>query len=111
MEFDYKTLMMLRKKTKLKPKLYFEVLRERQAAIDYQVTMNRVENCQLGVDYSKAEQLEAKYRFEKWKKEMFEYWLKCSSGRDLDKYAYDVLIQLMEKEKEEEKQKVYAIKK
>lgn len=99
MLFDYDTLVLLRKNTKLNPINLIKISNERTKAVEYQQFFNKVENAQLGVDYSIAEQLEAELRFKVWKKNVLPYWIKCSNGRELDEYALDLLYRQKEKEK------------
>ena len=100
MEFDYKTLLLLRENTWLDPISYLKVYLERQDAIEYQFMINKIENCQLGVDYTKANQLEAQLRFMKWKKDIIGYWIEHTNcATDLDEFALDVLYQQESKKK------------
>ncbi|MBQ3307001.1 MAG: hypothetical protein IJG68_02280 [Bacilli bacterium] len=99
MLFDYDTLVLLRKNTKLNPINLIKISNERTKAVEYQQFFNKVENAQLGVDYSVAEQLEAELRFKVWKKIVLPYWIKFSNGIELDEYALDLLYRQKEKEK------------
>ena len=99
MVFDYDTLVLLRKNTKLSPIALIKISDERRNAVEFQQLFNKIENDQIEVDYSTAEQLEANLRFKVWKKNILSYWLKFSNGRELDEYALDLLYRQKEKEK------------
>ena len=92
MEFDFKTLELLRDYTYLDPISYFKVKELRDDALEYQQTINILENCQLGVDYSTANQLEARLRFEVWKRNIKSIWLNNSPETDFDLFALDYLM-------------------
>ena len=99
MEFDIRTLYLLRENTYLDPISYFKVQGLRQDAREYQAMINYLENCQIGVDYSKANKLEAELRFNEWKKVVKRYWNQ-NSGVTLDDFAIDLLKQRQGKEKQ-----------
>ncbi len=91
MEFDYRTLELLRDCTSLDPISYFKVLDKRKDAKDYQIIMNRLENCHLGVDYTKANKLEAQIRFNIWASSIIEDWQKNGGRQTLEEYAFSKL--------------------
>ena len=93
MDFDYKTLMLLRQNTFLDPISYFKILKERRYAEEYQVVMNKIERCSLGVDYSKADALEANLRFKIWCEKVFPLWYKYGRQEEIESFAERVLFQ------------------
>ncbi len=97
---SYELLKLLRKNTILSPIAYFKILKERELAEDYQSIINKLEHCYLGVDYSKAEELELNLRFKSWFNKVLGIWYKYD--RQSDPYEFAVGL-LLENEDEEEK--------
>ena len=91
--YDYETLKLLRKKTILNPIAYIKVLKARQLADVYQRVINQVEHCDIGVDYSKANELEYNLRFKSWMNCIMPTWYKYASNQDLYDFSYDMLMQ------------------
>ena len=63
---DFEFLLLLRENTILDPISYLKVRKLRKLAEDYQIVINSKEHCNLGVDYSKANELETKLRYKIW---------------------------------------------
>ena len=56
--------------------------------------INLKERCDIAVDFSQANQLEAELRFEVWKNKVREYWSKYYSRTyELEEIALDLLYQ------------------
>ena len=91
MKFDYSTLLLLRKNARLDPISFFKVVDEREAAVDYWRIMKRMENCDIGIDYSRAEQLEANLRFKAWQKKVCGYYLDYKGNLSLEEFAMGLL--------------------
>ena len=94
MDFKYSTLLTLRDNTRLDPVSYFKVAVERERAKERQKIINKVERCQIGVDFSAADQLEANLRFMAWKRKIFYFWYENYSDVDFEEFALDWLNQL-----------------
>ena len=92
-EYEFKTLELLRDKTILDPISYFKVCREKRKAEVYQRTINKLEHCHLGVDFSKANQLETDLRYFKWKRRIFYYWYDNFRNKDFEIFALEMLKQ------------------
>ena len=99
MEFDYKTLELLRDHTTLDPISYLKVLKERRIANETQYIINQLEHCQLGVDYSKANQLEAWLRFKVWCSDVLSVWHEFGGSQELNEFALRLLYQQEERKK------------
>ena len=95
MEVDYKELEYLRKHTYLGPIKKMKVLSLRDDAEQYQAMMIKFENCNPGIDYSEAEELEYKYRMQVWKRSFIYLWMEYGDGQDLDTFAKEMLHEAM----------------
>ena len=94
MEFDFTALTLLRENTILDPISYHKVKKARRLALECQRVINLKERCDIAVDFSQANQLEAELRFEVWKNKVREYWSKYYSRTyELEEIALDLLYQ------------------
>ena len=93
MEYEFKTLELLRDKTTLDPISYFKVCREKRKAENYQKLINKKEHCHLGVDFSKANQLETDLRYLKWKRRIFYFWYDNYRNVNFEEFALEMLKQ------------------
>lgn len=84
---NYKELEFLRRHTFLNPIKKYKVLALRDDAEQYAYMMEEYENCHLGIDYSKADELEYSYRIQAWNKACFYFWMEYGNGEELDDYA------------------------
>ena len=91
MEFDYKTLVFLRKNTTLDPISYFKVVKERNVAIKTQKIMNNTEHCDAGIDFTEADQLEAELRYQKWRLKVVGAWIDDYRSIDFEEFAWNAL--------------------
>ena len=93
MEYSYDLLLILRENTTLDPISYLKVLREREKAMERRRLINEKEHCDIAVDFTRSNQLEANLRFEIWKKKVSGYWLKYRSNVDFEEFALDYLLE------------------
>ena len=70
MDFNYKNLEELRKKTRLNLIEKLKLIKLRNQAIDDWNTINRVEHCHLGVDFREADQFEFEKRLSRYNRKM-----------------------------------------
>ena len=91
MSYDYEFLSLLRKYTILDPISYMKVRKERKLAEDTTYIINKKEHCHLGVDYTKANELETFLRYRSWVRSVFPMWREFGNGESLEEYATEVL--------------------
>lgn len=104
---EYKRLLFLRKNTTLDLVNYIKVKKLRREAEETQFLINKLENCQLGVDYSKADEYEFNKRFQIWMYDLYSLWKKHSEGLDLFDFAQIALDQNINMEEEEKYERVH----
>ncbi len=88
---DYEYLAFLRKNTYLSIREKIKVQKLREDAIVYQCTMNRLENCMLGADFSKADNLEYQFRFKRFAEDLIPDWADHGDGLSLEAFAEKVI--------------------
>ena len=88
---DFEFLLLLRENTILDPISYLKVRKLRKLAEDYQIVINSKEHCNLGVDYSKANELETELRYKIWYDKTRASWLRYGDGQDNDEFALRLL--------------------
>ena len=96
---EYKELEYLRKHTFINPIKKLKVLALRDDAEAYQIMMEEYENCHLGIDYSKADELEYEYRMQSWSRSLIYLWMEYGGTQSLDEFALDMLHSAMEEKK------------
>ena len=89
--YSYDILLLLREKAKLDPISYFKVMKERNLAISTQQILNKKEHCQLGVDFSKADRLEAQLRYAKWQRKIIGDWINDYRSTNFEEFAWEAL--------------------
>ncbi len=104
---EYKRLLFLRKNTTLDLVNYIKVKKLRREAEETQFLINKLENCQLGVDYSKADEYEYEKRFSIWMANLYTLWTKHGDGLDLFDYALIALDQNISIEEEEKYERIH----
>ena len=92
MDSDYEFLTLLRKNTILDPISYLKVKRARRLAEESTFVINSKEHCCLGVDYTKANELETTLRYQKWLSYAIPVWYKYCRNEDPDECAIRLLL-------------------
>lgn len=98
---DYEKLYFLRKHTLLNPIDFIKISRMKAQAEKTQILINKLENCQIGVDFREADEYEYNARFKVWMHNLIYLWSKHSEGLDLYDFANLAIDQNLKKEKEE----------
>ena len=101
-------LYLLRENTHLSPINYLKVLKERRLADENQRTLNRVEHCQVTVDYSIANELETILREAAWNDSIIEKWFKYGRHYDFEEFS-KMMLDYSHEEKEEKRLRLRKI--
>ena len=98
---DYEQLYFLRKYAHLNVIDFIKVRNLRKIANETQLLINRLENCQIGVDYKEADEFEFNARFNTWMHDNIGFWMEYSDGMSLEDFAWKLLNDSISAQKEE----------
>ena len=99
-EYNEEKLDYLRRNTKLNPKEYLKVLKERLEAIKYQKIYQKYHpHNHIEADYRNANLTEYMFRIKAWENKYSDTWKKYGYGMSIEEYAIMALNKLIREEK------------
>ena len=98
---DYNKLYYLRKHTVISLVDKLKIQKLKAEASKYSKLINKMEHCNIGVNFRDADTYEYSRRFSDWMIKVFPLWKNHNDGMDLFTFSEEVLDQAIERERNE----------